>query len=199
MARTTAPLRARAAGKAAKAAAPKVPKRLVKALKPYKVPPAFRGKSGGKAMDIPADAPKPSVFTMRARKLAKGSTEEPLAIGKHLWLKIKVYGKGGENNLHSHLNQDHSFVVLDGKACFHGPRGEKRTLKRNQGILLPAGSYYWFESVGKDPLVLLRVGALVDADTPDLRVMPDGSGKVRRTADTVFVSPDVVYRDDWYE
>jgi hypothetical protein len=29
--------------------------------------------------------------------------------------------------------------------------------------------------------------------------MPDGSGKVRRTADTVFVSPDVVYRDDWYE
>lgn len=167
--------------------------------KPYKVPPAFRGKNGGKALVIPADAPKPSFFALRARKLARGSTEEPLAIGKHLWLKIKVYGKGGENNLHSHLNQDHSFIVLDGKARFHGPRGETRVLKRNEGILLPAGSYYWFESVGKDPLVLLRVGALVDASTPDLRVMPDGSGKVRRTAETVFVSPDVVFRDDWYE
>jgi hypothetical protein len=72
-------------------------------------------------------------------------------------------------------------------------------LKPNEGILLPAGSYYWFESVGKEPLVLLRVGALVDAETPDLRVMPDGSGKVRRTAETVFISPDAVFRDDWYE
>jgi hypothetical protein len=26
-----------------------------------------------------------------------------------------------------------------------------------------------------------------------------GAKQVRRTADTVFVSPDVVYRDDWYE
>jgi mannose-6-phosphate isomerase-like protein (cupin superfamily) len=168
-------------------------------LKPYKVPPAFRGKSGGKAMVIPADAPQPSFFALRARKLARGSTEEPLAIAKHLWLKIKVYGKGGENNLHSHLNQDHSFIILDGKARFHGPRGETRVLKRNEGILLPAGSYYWFESVGKEPLVLLRVGALVDAETLDLRVMPDGSGKVRRTAETVFISPDAVFRDDWYE
>lgn len=171
-----------------------------KALKPYKVPAAYLGKGGGKAtMRIPADAPKPSFFKMRAQRVSRGSTEEPLAIAKHLWLKIKVYGKGGENKLHSHLNQDHSFIVLDGKACFHGPRGEKRTLKRNEGILLPAGSYYWFESVGRDPLVLLRVGALSDAKKPDTRVMPDGKGVVRRTADTVFVSPDVVYRDDWYE
>jgi mannose-6-phosphate isomerase-like protein (cupin superfamily) len=171
-----------------------------KALKPYKVPPKYQGRDGGKAtMHIPGDAPKPSFFRMRAQKVSRGSTEEPLAIGKHLWLKIKVYGKGGENELHSHLNQDHSFVVLDGKACFHGPRGEKKTLKRNEGILLPAGSYYWFESTGKEPLVLLRVGALSDIKKPDLRVMPDGAKKVRRTADTVFISPDVVYRPDWYE
>jgi hypothetical protein len=29
--------------------------------------------------------------------------------------------------------------------------------------------------------------------------MIDGGKKVRRTADMVFVSPDVVYREDWYE
>ena len=199
MPRKSSPLRSRAATvKSAKPATGLKPPKKV--LKPYKVPAEFRGKGGkGDAMEIPANAPKPSFFTMRAQRLSRGSTEEPLAIGKHLWLKIKVYGKGGENKLHSHLNQDHSFVVLGGKACFHGPRGEKRTIKRNQGILLPAGSYYWFESVGKDPLVLLRVGALVDADKPDKRLMPDGSSAVRRTADTVFVSPDVVYREDWYE
>ena len=189
MPRKTSPLRSRAPAKAS-AARKKTPK-------PYKVPPAYRGKGG--AMEIPGDAPKPSFFRMRARRLSQGSTEEPLAIGKHLWLKIKVYGKGGENKLHAHDNQDHSFIVLDGKARFHGPRGEKKTLGRNEGILLPAGSYYWFESVGKDPLVLLRAGAYSEAEKPDLRVMPDGSKQVRRTADTVFVSPDVVYRDDWYE
>ncbi|MGE5539422.1 MAG: cupin domain-containing protein [Gemmatimonas sp.] len=171
-----------------------------KTLKPYKVPPEYRGNAGAEgAMEIPADAPKPSFYRMRARRLSQGSTEEPLAVGKHLWLKIKVYGKGGENKLHSHTNQEHSFLVLEGKACFHGPRGEKRTLGRNEGIMLPAGSYYWFESVGKEPLVLLRAGAYTEAEKPDLRVMPDGSKMVRRTADTVYVSPDVVYRDDWYE
>jgi mannose-6-phosphate isomerase-like protein (cupin superfamily) len=198
MARKTSALRSRAPAKA-NAARKKTAAKAVKGKtpKPYKVPAEFRG-SGG-AMEIPANAPKPSFFKMRARKLSAGSTEEPLAIGKHLWLKIKVYGKGGENKLHAHDNQDHSFIVLDGKACFHGPRGEKKTLGRGEGILLPAGSYYWFESVGKDPLVLLRAGAYTNADTPDLRVMPDGSKMVRRTADTVYVSPDVAYRDDWYE
>jgi mannose-6-phosphate isomerase-like protein (cupin superfamily) len=196
----TSPLRSRAPVKASAARKATPSADRAKTPKPYKVPPAYRGKAGGDgAMEIPADAPKPSFFKMRARKLSQGSTEEPLAIGKHLWLKIKVYGKGGENKLHAHANQDHSFIVLDGKACFHGPRGEKKTIGRNEGILLPAGSYYWFESVGKNPLVLLRAGALADADKPDLRVMPDGGKKVRRTADTVFVSPDVVYRDDWYE
>jgi mannose-6-phosphate isomerase-like protein (cupin superfamily) len=198
MARKTSALRSRAP---AKASPTKVSAMRGKTPKPYKVPPEYRGKGGkgGEAMEIPADAPKPSFFKMRARKLSRGSTEEPLAIGKHLWLKIKVYGKGGENKLHAHANQDHSFIVLDGKARFHGPRGEKKTIGRHEGILLPAGSYYWFESVGKDPLVLLRAGALADANKPDLRVMTDGGKKVRRTAETVYVSPDVVYRDDWYE
>ena len=191
MAHKTSALRSRAPGKTS-AMRGKTPK-------PYKVPPEYRGKGAEGAMEIPADAPKPSFFKMRARKLSRGSTEEPLAIGKHLWLKIKVYGKGGENKLHAHANQDHSFIVLDGKARFHGPRGEKKTIGRNEGILLPAGSYYWFESVGKHPLVLLRAGALADANKPDIRVMTDGGKKVRRTAETVYVSPDVVYRDDWFE
>ncbi len=199
MAGTRSTLRSRAPAKASTSRA-KANASRAKTPKPYKVPPEYRGKGGaGDAMEIPADAPKPSFFTMRARRLSQGSTEEPLAVGKHLWLKIKVYGKGGENKLHSHTNQEHSFIVLEGKACFHGPRGEKKTLGRNDGIMLPAGSYYWFESVGKEPLVLLRAGAYTDAGKPDLRVMPDGREVVRRTADTVYVSPDVAYRDDWYE
>ena len=141
-----------------------------------------------------AKSAKPKLFRMRSQLLNQGNTELPLAVGDNLWLKIKVYAQGGENHLHAHPYQDHSFIVLDGKACFHGPRGEKKTLRANDGIFLPAGSYYWFEQIGKDPLVVLRLGACKPGGHPDTRVMPDGSWQVRRGRAEVFKSKDVVYR-----
>jgi quercetin dioxygenase-like cupin family protein len=141
-----------------------------------------------------AKSAKPSFFRMRTQLLDAGNTELPLAVGDNLWIKIKVYAQGGENHLHAHPYQDHSFIVLDGQACFHGPRGEKKTLKKNDGIFLPASSYYWFEQVGKDPLVVLRLGACTPGGHPDTRVMPDGSWQVRRGRAEVFKSKDVAYR-----
>jgi quercetin dioxygenase-like cupin family protein len=141
-----------------------------------------------------AKSAKPSFFRMRTQLLDAGNTELPLAVGDNLWIKIKVYAEGGENHLHAHPYQDHSFIVLDGKACFHGPRGERRTLKRNEGVFLPAGSYYWFEQVGEQPLVVLRLGATKPGGHPDTRVMPDGSWQVRRGRAEVFKSKNVAYR-----
>ena len=145
------------------------------------------------------DAVKPAFFAMRAQLLDAGNTETPLAVGEHLWLKIKVYAEGGENKLHAHPYQEHSFIVLDGRARFHGPRGESKELARNDGIFLPAGSYYWFESIGREPLVLLRVGAVMAPDKhPDTRIMPDGEWAVRRGRSETFISDDVAYRDGAY-
>ena len=145
------------------------------------------------------DAVKPTFFTMRAQLLDAGNTETPLAVGEYLWLKIKVYAKGGENKLHAHPYQDHSFIVLDGRARFHGPRGEEKELARNDGIFLPAGSYYWFETISEEPLVLLRAGAAMAPDKhPDMRIMPDGEWAVRRGRDETFVSENVTYRDGAY-
>ena len=145
------------------------------------------------------DAVKPAFFTMRAQLLDAGNTETPLAVGDDLWLKIKVYAKGGENKLHAHPYQDHSFIVLDGRARFHGPRGEEKELARNDGIFLPAGSYYWFETISEEPLVLLRAGAAMAPDKhPDMRIMPDGEWAVRRGRDETFVSENVTYRDGAY-
>ena len=141
------------------------------------------------------DTPKPSFFTMRAQLLDAGNTEVPLAVEDHLWLKIKVYARGGENKLHAHPNQDHSFIVLDGRARFHGPRGEERELGRNDGIMLPAGAYYWFETISEEPLVVLRVGATTGDGHPDARTMDDGETKIRRGRDETYISPDVKYRD----
>jgi len=150
---------------------------------------------------VPWDADetaKPSFFSIRPQLLDAGNTEEPLAVGDHLWVKIKVYAKGGENKLHAHPHQDHSFIVLDGRAQFHGPRGEERELGRNDGILLPAGSYYWFETISEEPLVILRLGATTGNGHPDTRIMDDGEPKIRRGRDETFISKDVAYRENTY-
>jgi len=145
------------------------------------------------------EAVKPSFFRMRAQLLEAGNTETPLAVGEHLWLKIKVYARGGENKLHAHPYQDHSFIVLAGRARFHGPRGEERELGPNDGILLPKGCFYWFQTVSEEPLVLLRVGATVASDKhPDTRIMDGNDWKVRRGRDETFVSKDVRYKDGAY-
>ena len=141
------------------------------------------------------DSIKPTFFSLKAQLLDAGNTEEPLPVGDHLWLKIKVYAKGGENKLHAHPHQDHSFIVLDGRARFHGPRGEERELGRNDGILLPAGSYYWFETISEEPLVILRLGACSHDVHPDTRIMDDGVPKIRRGRDETFISDNVAYRD----
>jgi mannose-6-phosphate isomerase-like protein (cupin superfamily) len=140
-------------------------------------------------------AVEPQFFALRAQLLDAGNTEEPLAVADHLWLKIKVYAKGGENHLHAHPHQDHSFIILDGRARFHGPRGEERELGRNDGILLPAGCYYWFETISEEPLVVLRVGATTGDGHPDSRTMDGGETKIRRGRDETFISTDVKYRD----
>ena len=143
------------------------------------------------------DATKPEFFRMRAQLLEEGNTETPLAVGEHLWLKIKVYAKGGENKLHNHSNEDHTFIVLSGRARFHGPRGEERELGPNDGIFLPKGCFYWFQTISDDPLVLLRVGATVAPDKhPDMRIMDGDDWKVRRGRAETFISGDVKYKDD---
>jgi mannose-6-phosphate isomerase-like protein (cupin superfamily) len=92
---------------------------------------------------------------------------------ENLQIRIKCYAAGGENALHAHAAEDHSFVVLAGQARFWGPDGEIATLGRNEGIMIPRGAFYRFESCADEPLVLMRVGArLGKADVP--RMALDG-------------------------
>ena len=87
-------------------------------------------------------------------------------------MKIRVYAPSeGENAMHAHHNQEHSFVVLQGLARFYGPRGEVWELGRNEGIMLPEGTYYCFENPGKDPLVVIRIASMMpDKGDPEIRL-----------------------------
>lgn len=87
---------------------------------------------------------------------------------------IQVIRKGGENNLHSHAHLDGMWTVLEGRARFYG-EGDKpiAELGRYEGILIPRGFKYWFESAGDEVLVLHQVEASDIAMTSISDVMKD--------------------------
>lgn len=132
-----------------------------------------------------AGSPAATPFRLRAQLLDAGSKTDMLARTDNLWIQIRVYAAhGGENAMHAHHYQDHSFIVLQGNARFRGPRGEVWNLGRNEGIMLPSGAYYCFENSGDDALVVLRIasktkeegdpgvrlgthGGQIDAHTPE--------------------------------
>ena len=99
------------------------------------------------------------IYRVRTQLLSKGRSDYVLASTDLMSVRIKCYAQGGENVLHSHPGEDHTFIVLAGKARFFDKNGETAELSRNEGIMLRRGTYYKFQSCGDEPLVLLRVGA----------------------------------------
>jgi mannose-6-phosphate isomerase-like protein (cupin superfamily) len=125
----------------------------------------------------PADwAAKPQFFKMRSKLPKKGRAEALLCATDRMWIALKTYAEGGENTIHNHTNEDHSFIVLQGQGRFFGPGDESVVLGRNEGIMLPRGSFYRFCTEGDEPLVVMRIGCVVDAaDTPWQRFDLEGN------------------------
>ena len=105
----------------------------------------------------------------------EGKLDLPLAATDRMWIVLKSYASGGENEIHAHPNEDHVFVVLRGEADFFGPKGELKVVGRYECALLPRGTYYSFKARGDEPLVMLRIGTVVDPEQdPIYRVDIDG-------------------------
>lgn len=144
------------------------------------------------------DLKMPQSFRLKVQLPKKGRGSALLAATDRMWVNLKTYAEGGENTLHAHANEDHTFIVLQGQATFYRPEGESITFGRNEGILLPRGCTYYFYAEPGEALVLLRVGCLVDSDhSPWRRVGGDGeslpgSSKENRSVPTVF-------SDDYYQ
>jgi mannose-6-phosphate isomerase-like protein (cupin superfamily) len=75
-------------------------------------------------------------------------------------VQVQVVKNGGENNLHTHTGEDAFWYVISGAVKFYG-EGDKLVgeYKRGEGILVPRGYKYWFESASPEPLEILRVTA----------------------------------------
>ena len=48
---------------------------------------------------------------------------------------------------------------MQGQATFHDEKDTTTVVNQYEGIMLPRGAYYYFQSTGTENLVLLRVGA----------------------------------------
>lgn len=121
-----------------------------------------------------ATAVRAQPFHLRTPLLKEGRLDTDLARTEMMTVRIKCYAQGGENALHTHPTEDHTFVILQGQARFWDADGNTTVLGRNDGIMLPHGAFYRFESCGDEPLVLLRVGASPEGRGPESRVAPDG-------------------------
>ena len=107
-------------------------------------------------------AGEPQIFRYETPNLRREKEVVPLCRTDILRAHVQVVREGGENNLHAHTGNDGFWMVLAGRARFYAegdvPLAE---LARNQGIAIPRGFKYWFESAGEEPLELLHVAAQV--------------------------------------
>src|SRR5262245_56819722 len=73
---------------------------------------------------------------------------------------VQEVQSGGENNLHPHPAEDAFWYVVGGAVRFYG-EGDKviGVYTKGEGLLIPRGFKYWFESASDEPLEVLRVGA----------------------------------------
>ena len=75
-------------------------------------------------------------------------------------VQVQVVKDGGENNLHSHTGDDAFWYVMSGAVKFYGEGDQViGEFNRGEGILIPRGFKYWFESSSSEPLEILRVTA----------------------------------------
>jgi mannose-6-phosphate isomerase-like protein (cupin superfamily) len=143
-----------------------------------------------------ADA-KPSFFKLEAQLPKQGRTDTPVAASEKMWVVLKTYAADGENGLHAHPNEDHTFVVLQGEAIFYGPNGEEKVIGKNEGVLLPHGTFYWFKAKGDEPLVMIRIGsAAFDGVDRHGRIHPDGSEMRGDSVENKQVPP--IMSEDWF-
>ena len=121
---------------------------------------------------------KSEVFSMRALPLlSDGATTRPLLKSTSMSVTAKVYSSGGENDLHAHQDHDHAFFVLAGSATFVDGDGNIIDVGPLEGIMIPRGVEYKFQSTAAENLVLLRMAgwAQKNLDLRNTHVGADGN------------------------
>jgi mannose-6-phosphate isomerase-like protein (cupin superfamily) len=122
-------------------------------------------------------SPDTYTFSIKGPYLSEGRVNIDLAKEDVLWLSLKINAEGGENAVHAHQQEEHSFIVLEGEVTFFDKGGNGKVLHKYEGIMIPKGAYYRYLNTGGENLFLLRVGAKLQQDGggEESRLKPDGT------------------------
>ena len=97
----------------------------------------------------------------KSERLLTKDDSELLGIG------LQVVLSGGETNRHYHTGQDAAWLVLEGVAKFYGKTDDDVfVLNPTEGVFIPDGADYWFESGSDAPLKILRISASIPGVKP---------------------------------
>jgi len=117
------------------------------------------------------ETPSPfKVAKINSQMVSRGKKGQSLFRTDILGTTVQVVTEGGETNLHAHAGSDATWLVIAGQATFYG-EGDKVVAKldKNDMLLIPRGTPYWFESSSKEPLVIIRFSARAQ-NTLDKRI-----------------------------
>jgi mannose-6-phosphate isomerase-like protein (cupin superfamily) len=120
----------------------------------------------------------PQVFKYETPDYEGGRATAWLCKSELLRGSVAILKEGGETNLHSHAGNDGFWMVFRGRARFYG-EGDVLVadLGPMDGVLIPHGFKYWFESSSEEPLEILHIAALaqnVADERRDYTPLPDG-------------------------
>ena len=115
--------------------------------------------------DLEALAPRaakdePTIFKLGSVELDHGKTGQSFCRSDILLGGVQIVADGGETNLHSHKYLDGFWFVLAGRVRFYTTDDVViGDLGQFEGIFIPRGYPYWFESSSDEQLQILQVEA----------------------------------------
>ncbi|MGH7931176.1 MAG: hypothetical protein ACREQV_25680, partial [Candidatus Binatia bacterium] len=83
------------------------------------------------------DTPRAQVFSLRTPYMQQGRVTQLVAETPNMWIHTKINAEGGENEIHKHLDEDHAFIVLEGRMSVFDEKGQKLEIKQYQGVMIP--------------------------------------------------------------
>jgi mannose-6-phosphate isomerase-like protein (cupin superfamily) len=121
-------------------------------------------------MPAGAQLTEPVAFKYTKPEITKDKTIARLCRSDIMYASVQVIAKGGENNMHAHTAQDGFWMVLKGRAKFYG-EGDVLVAEvgPNEGVMVPRGVQYWFESSSPEILEILQVES-IDKTVKNMRV-----------------------------
>jgi mannose-6-phosphate isomerase-like protein (cupin superfamily) len=123
------------------------------------------------------EKPKAYTFSLKTPYMKQGRVTQLVAETENMWIHTKINAEGGENEIHTHLDEDHSFIVLEGEMSVFDETGREMKVRQYQGVMIPKGAYYRYLNTGDGNLVVLRIGSAVKSQPQggaEVRVRPDG-------------------------